>query len=286
MLVAALAAVRIMRRPTSVRLPRTVVAAILILIGANVASLPFVWHVRAFGWILGVRLRMLAAKLGLKRMARHENSAADLPIALSPFPAIGQSPFDLKMSQRRTATFASADFNMHVSNSCYSAQLDFARSRFWIECFGAVLKSHRIYVPLASIAHTFVREIPLGAAYEVETSIAAWDTQWLYFAHLFRLCDSKRTVAAVSLSKTCLKLAGHRLSIAPGKVMVLAGFGTDTGNWTRARKTSVRDQRAFLTSDVSDGLEMLEDRRQRGLAAIEALGIASSKVAWLALADL
>ena len=84
-----------------------------------------------------------------------------------------------------------------------------------------------------------------------------------------------------------LKYLGHARSVHPGRALSLAGFGADAANWQRARSLSRAEGKAFLLDEtVDDGFGAVEERRQRGLEAVNALGSGSDKAAWLRLLEL
>ena len=128
---------------------------------------------------------------------------------------------------------------------------------------------------------------------------SAWDGQWLFLLHRFLIAPAKagvsttdvegrpRTVAALSVSRVVLKYRGHARSVHPGRALSLAGFGADAANWQRARSFSRAEGKAFLLDEkADDGFGAVEERRQRGLEAVNALGSGADKAAWLRLLEL
>jgi len=92
---------------------------------------------------------------------------------------VGEHPFNKVVPYRTWATFDDCDFNDHLSNSSYAKTLDCARFKAALEMFPLFFQAGG-WMALAATHYHFIREIPMLAAYQVRTSIAAWDHKWLY----------------------------------------------------------------------------------------------------------
>jgi hypothetical protein len=93
-----------------------------------------------------------------------------------------------------------------------------------------------------------------------------------------------RTLAALALSRICCKIGGRGLSAKPGKILLLAGFGSDGTNWQKAKelRAEKKSKAWLLEAEGDDGMAEFEDARVKGLDAVAKLGF-GDKNAWRAL---
>ncbi|KAH8928735.1 hypothetical protein BT69DRAFT_1329365 [Atractiella rhizophila] len=238
-------------KPTShSRLAQILRVVIVYLLWVNWRAFPLKWHIDLFKWPYAARLSW--PFMSLARIAPH----------------IGQSPFDIKTRTSGCVTWDVADFNMHLSNSSYAKYIDEARFKFWVWAFGPAhaKTSNQVYGALASSSYAYYRELPVGANFEIETSIAGWDSKYIYLAARFLTKDKKgqsvehcmtlsaykiKTFLQPSAAAAKAKLASNsspspsgtatpvpqlhrksRLTVSPGRFISMAGFGPYT-NWTR-----------------------------------------------------
>ncbi|KAF8501280.1 hypothetical protein BU17DRAFT_102269 [Hysterangium stoloniferum] len=112
---------------------------------------------------------------------------------------VGKSPFTVQTVFKTRATPDVCDFNMHLSNSSYAMTYDMARFKYVVEHL-PLLYGDGGWIAVGGRAGTyysFVREIPLNAAYEIRLSMASWDHKWVYMV--------ARYVTYTSNSKKALK---------------------------------------------------------------------------------
>ncbi|KAJ7198409.1 hypothetical protein C8J57DRAFT_1545634 [Mycena rebaudengoi] len=111
-------------------------AAILLLV-LNVGSFPLMWHIRFWS-------------VEKKRLALRGWYEAHLPIGVHPFRAV--------WAYKKMVGFDDADFNLHMSNSCYAKVLDSARIHIALATFPTIFRCGG-WVALAAAHFHFIREI-------------------------------------------------------------------------------------------------------------------------------
>ncbi|GAA6061864.1 hypothetical protein JCM10212_001297 [Sporobolomyces blumeae] len=246
----------------------------------NWRSLPFAWHIRFWS---------LIPKLYVKIWSKGPEKAM----------AIARNPYEVRTVTKGRVNWDSTDYNQHMSNSSYAKVCDEARFAFLLELIGPAF-GQGVWSPLASTSFSFFREIPAGAAYEIEMHLLSHDDKWLYYIGRFttapRRGSTERTLNAVVFSRSCFKLRGSRLSIPPARVLSFSGLGPDRSNYERslrlikekkARKwiqygaeaVAKKNGKALSGKTVEgeegwdhEGLEMYEDRRLKGLPVAERFG--------------
>ena len=180
----------------------------LLLLLLNSPSLPFLWHLRVWRYPLKFHLKLFAKgrKQGLLQR--------DVE---------GQKAGGIKMKSyiHRIAWFDDCDWNLHLSNSfvshmltlcrpiitdtrCYAKNLDAARMKWCISAMAPLL------VPGGGMAlgashYVFIKEIPLGAHYTIETKLGGWGEKWMYLVSEFVIypggsAKGKTTRSAVTTS--------------------------------------------------------------------------------------
>ncbi|GAA5847924.1 hypothetical protein JCM9279_003493 [Rhodotorula babjevae] len=156
--------------------------------------------------------------------------------------AVARDPFAVKSITKGRVTLGDADYNMHMSNSTYAHVSDAARFRFMLELIGTAFACG-VWSPLGGTSFSFFKEVPLGAAYEIETSILSWDDKWMYCTSRFTMApkrgEKERQLCCVALFRLCFKLRGSRLTIPPARVLSFSGLGSHEGdrrNWERTLK--------------------------------------------------
>jgi len=75
-------------------------------------------------------------------------------------------------------------WNMHLSNSAYNRALDYARMG---HLFRVLVRSGSdgAFMALGGASYSYHREVPIGAKYDLEIGLYAWDEKWL--------CESSAT---------------------------------------------------------------------------------------------
>ncbi|KAJ7200276.1 hypothetical protein C8J57DRAFT_1103641 [Mycena rebaudengoi] len=154
-------------------------AAILLLV-LNVGSFPLMWHSDvvferrfALQWHKMTHFYLPKEK---KRLALRGWYEAHLPIGVHPFRAV--------WAYKKMVGFDDADFNLHMSNSCYAKVLDSARIHIALATFPTIFRCGG-WVALAAAHFHFIREIPMLTSYEVRISIGAWDGKWIWYVARF-----------------------------------------------------------------------------------------------------
>lgn len=93
---------------------------------------------------------------------------------------IGRNPFTYPVCApyKSWASPDESDYNMHLSNSSYAKTLDSVRVNCALECFLAFFRDGG-WIALGGTNFNYIREIPIGAHYEVRSSIGSWDSKWV-----------------------------------------------------------------------------------------------------------
>ncbi|KAH7923844.1 hypothetical protein BV22DRAFT_1014595 [Leucogyrophana mollusca] len=165
---------------------------ILLVLLANVRSLPLVWHVRLFLPAINIRLRYCALKVRhtFKDAKAKTTVLNDWIESLCP---IGANPFEMSTTIKGWTSIDDVDFNGHLSNSSYAKTLDFARLESALRAFPAFTRSGG-WVGLGSTHYHFIREIPVFTSYEIRTNFGAWDGKWVYVVSRFVSFSGKRPI--------------------------------------------------------------------------------------------
>lgn len=77
----------------------------------------------------------------------------------------------------RRALLDDCDYNMHLSNSCYAKNSDACKMKFAIEAFAPCFKTG-LHMALGASHWQYLREIPVGSSYLIESRIAGWGEKW------------------------------------------------------------------------------------------------------------
>lgn len=89
-----------------------------------------------------------------------------------------EHPMGAKSVRRFYAGIDDCDYNMHLSNSAYAKNLDYARMTSLID-----LMSPHFYpggwMALGAAHYHFIREIPIFSEYEVQMSIGGFEDKWV-----------------------------------------------------------------------------------------------------------
>ncbi|PGH33098.1 hypothetical protein GX50_04081 [[Emmonsia] crescens] len=211
----------------------------LLLIIANIKSLPFVWHVRVFFHLfrnLNFH-RHTHPKLKEKFKKKTGNS--------------GGHPLFTPVSVMSHTSLMETDYNLHKSNSTYFSDLDISRTALVTNVCTPGLEICRreldkeiddsnggkgkkkypgkIAVLLGSVYCSFKKEIPPYERYEMQSRIAGWDEKWLYVITYFlrpaKRKGERKTILATGISQYVIKKG--RLTIKPMKVLKAGGLIPD-----------------------------------------------------------
>ncbi|EWC43406.1 hypothetical protein DRE_07653 [Drechslerella stenobrocha 248] len=180
--------------------------AVLIVL-ANLKSIPFFWHSR-FWYALTIHL------VSRRRV---------LPNPTQLFAPV-------KIASR--APLYECDFNCHKSNSTYFSDLDIGRTHLVAHLIKKSLRNRRqrgetpLYIALGGVVSLFRREIKPYQKYEVWSRVLAWDEKWFWVVSHFVSAEKdrngKRKIYASSLSKYVFKQ--ERKTIPPVEVLEESGL--------------------------------------------------------------
>ncbi|ORX39109.1 hypothetical protein BD324DRAFT_618540 [Kockovaella imperatae] len=147
-------------------IPKTVKIILLLLIIINSPSLPFQWHIRVWRYPLKAYFDLFT-KGRDKFLGECEQRS------------LRHGGITERTRLKRIAWFDDCDYNLHLSNSCYAKNVDAARMKWAID---VILPAFRpgIHMALGATHYVFVKEIPLGSEYVMETRAGGWDEKWIY----------------------------------------------------------------------------------------------------------
>lgn len=182
--------------------PRPVRYLLLLLLLVNARSFPLTWHCelqivkqfsliidlvqsdRMFSPVARLRFKWWSLKLTLSSAQSKEKWLdSRQPIGLNPFSAAVYTPYSSWASPDES------DYNMHLSNSSYAKTLDAVRLNCALEYFLAFFRDGG-WIALGGTHFNFIREIPIGAHYDVRSSFGAWDGKWVRRVVSFRSLDT------------------------------------------------------------------------------------------------
>ncbi|KAG9119116.1 hypothetical protein FRC07_006026 [Ceratobasidium sp. 392] len=272
-------------------LPRSAKLFILLIFLLNLRSWPGGWHVRVFASI--IRLRFNKLLHGPKN--KHQSWTNASPVGRTLLPSADgkdQAPDD-------------CDWNGHMSNSSYAKNLDPVRMRVIAEWFPALFADGG-WIGLAGAHYHVIREIPVGASYEIRLTVGGWDKKWAYLVAKFVTYPtgtkshkpSSNTVPApglrthdddgalihcVAVSTLCARHG--RVTIPPNVAFAMCGFsfskpGSDE-NWKKATTLRAEGPEAvqqFLRGGWNTGeawwepSEEVESERKRRVELLSLLG--------------
>ncbi|KLO12162.1 hypothetical protein SCHPADRAFT_875833 [Schizopora paradoxa] len=188
-------------------IPRPIRYLVVLLLIVNARSFPFTWHYRMFSPVAFLRLNWWIVRLSGQSKEKWLDSRQ--PIGRSPFSPNICKPY------KSWASPDESDYNIHLSNSSYAKTLDAVRLNCALECFLAFFRDGG-WIALGGTHFNFIREIPIGASYEVRSTFGSWDGKWMYVVSRF-VSKSKRATVAKNETKKRLQeaQAGLRDEAAP-----------------------------------------------------------------------
>ncbi|WVQ81233.1 hypothetical protein IAT38_003355 [Cryptococcus sp. DSM 104549] len=160
--------------PKSVKL---LLAALLIL---NSSSFPFLWHIRVFYHL--IRLNAIQRYKGRRKFLTEWKADIDARGGLR----------GVRVTDKRRAWFDDCDYNMHLSNSCYSKNSDPVKFKYAINAFAPAFASGS-FMALGATHWNFFKEVPIGSEYVMETRLAGWDEKWMFLVTEFITYPKKRS---------------------------------------------------------------------------------------------
>ncbi|KAE8266641.1 hypothetical protein A4X09_0g5703 [Tilletia walkeri] len=165
------------------RLPPWLRTFLTLLVILNVKNFPGVWHIRLFWSPILFRMRAVPAIHPLlpwisSNAYPTREPGAEPPLKLDSLP-LGKDIFDYKTTWTFYADLADSDWNMHLSNSCYAARLDFVRAEHVQTSF---VLSHfdGCGWALGGTIFNYHREVPIFSKYAITVQVAGWDNKWMY----------------------------------------------------------------------------------------------------------
>jgi len=198
-LAAAFAARALSRVPWRAAAPA---AAAALWLAAFRKNFPLVWHARGFAAVAWRAAVVLARGRGLR------------------------APGDARATRHRVL-LGDLDFNMHMNNAIYNTEVDLQRFGFFVDLFAG-------HVPWAfpllrwgwglhngGVAAWFLRELRLGAAYELRTRVCGIDQKWHYLRSDFVVGT---TLHAVVVTRVVVKIG--RRTVPPADALARVGYAS------------------------------------------------------------
>ncbi|KAG8973438.1 hypothetical protein FRC05_008829 [Tulasnella sp. 425] len=176
-------------------IPRPIKLLFALLFILNWRSWPFVWHWKVWKHVFEVRWdAWRRARGGIAQRKRWLFDRA----------CVNADPFEVVSTLKCYAGIDDCDYNMHLSNSCYAKSVDSARMKAAMDLFLPIFGDGG-WMPLGGAQYQFVREIPLGTHYEIQTSIGGWEEKWMFLVHHYISYPSKNKRA-----QSASQAIGHR----------------------------------------------------------------------------
>ncbi|ORY24764.1 hypothetical protein BCR39DRAFT_314242 [Naematelia encephala] len=158
-------------------IPKPLKLLFVLLVLLNAPSFPFVWHYRIFRHPISTYLKVY--RKGRERYIDEWKKESDARGGM----------------KQRSRLWAKAwidecDYNMHLSNSSYPKRLDEARMDWMLKAMSPAFtpKSH---MALASTHFIFIKEIPMGSDYVMESRVGGWGDKWMYMVTEFIIYPKK-----------------------------------------------------------------------------------------------
>ncbi|BEI79925.1 hypothetical protein CcaverHIS002_0104540 [Cutaneotrichosporon cavernicola] len=147
--------------------PKPIKLLFLLLVFLNSSSFAFLWHIRV--WSHPIKAWIAAKTLGHRRYwvgwRRKHVAAGGLA--------------HMRVKTWRRALFDDCDYNLHLSNSAYAKCSDENKMKFCIDAFAPCFVTG-IHMALGASHWQFLREIPMGSSYLMETRIGGWGDKWIH----------------------------------------------------------------------------------------------------------
>ncbi|GMK58450.1 hypothetical protein CspeluHIS016_0504820 [Cutaneotrichosporon spelunceum] len=159
-------------------IPKPIKLLFLLLVFLNSSSFPFLWMIRL--WSHPIKAWVHAKTVGHKRYWvgwRRRNIAAG-------------GLAHMRVKTWRRALFDDCDHNMHLSNSSYAKCSDENKIKFCIDAFAPVFVTG-VHMALGASHFQYLREIPIGSQYLMETRVGGWGDKWIHCITEFVIYPSK-----------------------------------------------------------------------------------------------
>ncbi|CAD6884477.1 unnamed protein product, partial [Tilletia caries] len=228
------------------RLPPWLRSVLTLLVILNAKNFMGVWHARIFWEPILFRMRAVPAIHPLLPWIRSNAFAtrepgAEPPLKLDSLP-LGKDIFEYKTTWTFYVDLADADWNMHLSNSCYASRLDFVRAEHIQKSF---MLSHfdGCGWALGGTIFNYHKEIPMFSKYALTVQVAGWDQKWMYLvarwtpppddvdeetAEVLEQTKPKRTLSSVELRKFAASVMQSQREAEKGKGKADEGSGAAT----------------------------------------------------------
>lgn len=142
------------------------------------------------------------------------------------------------------------DMFLHKSNSTYFTELDIARTELMTTLFRDLIyhvydtTSRFVYVPVAAVQGTFLKEIKPYQRYEIVSRVLSWDDKWLFILSKFLIRDKKsatkdgKRTSCLAVTKYIIK--DGRVTIAPAEALQKCGI------WSTRAEELARENYALI----------------------------------------
>ncbi len=131
----------------------------------NSSSFAFLWHMRV--WVHPIKAWLSAKVLGHRRYWVGWRRKYEATGGLA----------HMRVKSWRRALFDDCDYNMHLSNSAYAKNSDANKMKFCIDAFAPCFVTG-LHMALGASHWQYMREIPIGSNYLMETRIGGWGDKW------------------------------------------------------------------------------------------------------------
>ncbi|KAH3682024.1 hypothetical protein WICPIJ_007016 [Wickerhamomyces pijperi] len=148
------------------------------------------------------------------------------------------------------------DFYLHKSNSCYSEELDIARSELMTSVLQKFFTEYQTeskqfpFVPVASLWTSFKKEIKPFEKYAIESRILGWDEKWIFVISKFVKVNG--VVASTSITKYVLK--DGRKTIKPREAIKFQGLWSEEVEQEAVK--GLEFVKFFVSNEEIEGIDM------------------------------
>lgn len=177
-------------------IPRPIRYLLVLLLVVNARSFPFAWHCEfPYVWVIFMPINLVQSDRMFSPVAYLRFKWWTVKLLgqsrdkwLDSRQKIGRNPFspNICTPYKSWASPDESDYNIHLSNSSYAKTLDAVRMNCALECFLALFRDGG-WIALGGTHFDYIREIPIGASYEVRSSFGSWDGKWVrrdvHFGH-------------------------------------------------------------------------------------------------------
>jgi acyl-CoA thioesterase FadM len=136
-------------------------------------------------------------------------------------------PGDHVLTSPNIVTLCDLDYNMHVNNSVYPLEMDYARLPWLVDFVGGhrprlfPLFTQGWRIANGAVSTYFYTEMKLHQAFTIRTRLGGCDRKWFYLIATFVSLDGGQVFAS-SVSRIVFKRG--RLTLAPRAVMEAVGY--------------------------------------------------------------